>query len=421
MPGVTSVTFTSISGDSGSADFNTNDNSLTLAGTYTATNGNPDTVGIWLSGGEFGSATFVGSFTTSLGTNTPWSLPLSLNGSDILNDGTYTVSFKFGNDVGAVSTAGGTTAFAQTFTVDTAAPVISNIVVAGNDSVSLTEAQAGFTVTGDATGADGQTITVNIVDPSNGNAIVATQQVTVSGGTWSANFPADLDLDPSHTYGIQASVSDVATNPGSGNDTFTTEATVCFMPGTKIATPAGEINVETLKIGDLVCTTDGHHKPISWIGRQTVSRLFADPLRTLPVRIKAGAIGENLPCRDLLISPDHAILIDGVLVHAAALVNGTSIVRETAVPQVYTYYHIELEDHSLILAENVAAETFVDNVDRLGFDNWAEHEALYPNGKPIEEMIYPRAKSLRQVPQATRNRLVMRGEALYGGAAAAVA
>ena len=52
----------------------------------------------------------------------------------------------------------------------------------------------------------------------------------------------------------------------------------------------------------------------------------------------------------------------------------TFFVRETNVPKVFTYYHVEIDDHSLIMAENTPAETFVDN-DRLNFDNWAEHEA----------------------------------------------
>jgi hypothetical protein len=95
-------------------------------------------------------------------------------------------------------------------------------------------------------------------------------------------------------------------------------------------------------------------------------------------------------------------------------VNGTSIVRETAVHERFTYYHVELDDHSLILAENTPAETFVDNVDRLNFDNWDEHEALYPGGKPIVEMPYPRAKAHRQVPQRLRARLAARGAKLYG-------
>jgi hypothetical protein len=137
-------------------------------------------------------------------------------------------------------------------------------------------------------------------------------------------------------------------------------------------------------------------------------------MRVLPIRIKAGALGENVPSRDLLISPDHAILVGEILIQAGALVNGSSIVRETEVPQTFTYFHVELDDHSLILAENTAAETFVDNVDRLAFDNWQEHESLYPEGKPIVEMPYPRAKAHRQVPPAIRGLLACRADALMG-------
>ena len=99
--------------------------------------------------------------------------------------------------------------------------------------------------------------------------------------------------------------------------------------------------------------------------------------------------------------------------------NGQSIVREASVPQVFTYYHVELADHALILAENTPAETFIDNVDRLAFDNWVEHEALYPNGQTIVEMSYPRAKAHRQVPRAIRERLLRRAHALAELAATA--
>jgi hypothetical protein len=167
-----------------------------------------------------------------------------------------------------------------------------------------------------------------------------------------------------------------------------------------------------LRRGDLVMTTEGMAMPISWIGRQTVAARFADPLRSWPIRIKADALADNVPSRDLLLSPDHALLVGDVLIHAGALVNGTSIVRETDVPSVFVYYHVELDDHSLILAENTPAETFVDNVDRLNFDNWAEHEALYPEGKPIEEMRHPRAKGRRQVPMNIRAALDARAQAI---------
>jgi hypothetical protein len=64
----------------------------------------------------------------------------------------------------------------------------------------------------------------------------------------------------------------------------------------------------------------------------------------------------------------------------------------------------------------VPAETFIDNVDRLAFDNWSQHEALYPEGKPIAEMPYPRAKAYRQGPWALRERLAERAVALTGKA-----
>jgi Hint domain-containing protein len=189
---------------------------------------------------------------------------------------------------------------------------------------------------------------------------------------------------------------------------------VCFMTGTRIRTPSGEVRVENLKTGDLVLTVNGNAMPVRWVGRQTVSKAFAHD-ETLPIRIKAGAIDVQVPCEDLLISPRHAIFIDGILIQAGALVNGSTVVREQHVPDRYTYYHIELDDHSLILAENTPSETFIDNVDRESFENWQEYEALYPTGKPLQEMPWPRAKSLRQVPVAIRTRLAMRAAIVFAG------
>jgi hypothetical protein len=86
---------------------------------------------------------------------------------------------------------------------------------------------------------------------------------------------------------------------------------------------------------------------------------------------------------------------------------------------VFVYYHIELDDHSLILAENAPAETFMDNVDRMNFDNWQEHVALYPDGRPIAELCYPRAKASRQVPQNIRAEIAARAAFLGSGRAVA--
>ena len=195
--------------------------------------------------------------------------------------------------------------------------------------------------------------------------------------------------------------------------------TVCFLAGTRIATPAGETPVESLAIGDVVLTADGRSVPVRWVGVQTVATLFADPLRSFPIRVTAGALGPDMPVRDLLVSPDHALFLDGVLVQAGALVNGTTIVRETAMPERFTYFHVELDDHSLILAEGVPAETFLDTVTRRRFDNWADYEARYGDTGPVlTELATPRIKSARQLPQALRERLAERATTLHVASAA---
>ncbi|PPD16130.1 MAG: hypothetical protein CTY25_03620 [Methylobacterium sp.] len=197
-----------------------------------------------------------------------------------------------------------------------------------------------------------------------------------------------------------------------GINYLTNSSAVCFYPGTLVATPAGERAIETLSIGDLVLTQDGRALPVRWLGKQTVSRLFGDALRILPIRIAAGALGENVPARDLLVSPNHAILVEGTLVHAGALVNGTTITRERNVPMVFSYYNVELPEHTVILAEGTPAESFVDNVERENFDNWDEHERLYGSLPSLVEMSLPRARSHRQVPAAVRRLIAKRAEAL---------
>jgi hypothetical protein len=231
------------------------------------------------------------------------------------------------------------------------------------------------------------------------------------GGGNDTYFLASTGTNNNKTYYLFTKAS----SPSSQLTVTKTDTTpICFLPGTQVQTPDGEIAVESLERGDLVMTADGRAVPVRWVGRQTISTLFADPLRVLPICIKAGALAENVPSRDLYVSPDHAILTDDILVHASALVNGTSIVRAPAPAQTFTYYHVELADHSLLLADNVPAESFIDNVDRLAFDNWAEHEALGDKAAPLVEMAYPRAKAARQVPVAVRERLAARGQALFG-------
>jgi len=206
--------------------------------------------------------------------------------------------------------------------------------------------------------------------------------------------------------------------PDGNGGVFITEIT-CFCAGTRIRTPTGEVPVEALRQGDAVTLADGSRASVRWLGRQSVARRFADPLTALPIRIRAGSLAEGLPVRDLLVSPSHAILLDDALVQAGALVNGVSITRVAAseLPAVFAYYHVELGTHALLLAEGVPAESFVDHVERVVFDNWAEHAAMFGETPPIAEMPLPRAKAGRQVAEATRRRLSMRSRAMLPAAA----
>jgi hypothetical protein len=170
-----------------------------------------------------------------------------------------------------------------------------------------------------------------------------------------------------------------------------TDVTVaCFLAGTKIRVPRGEAVVEDLAIGDLVLTVSGAARPIHWIGRRSYAgRFLARNPRLLPICFAAGSLGQSVPTQDLFVSPDHAILIDGLLIPAGELVNGSTIRRTSLRPRV-DYIHIELTSHDAVLAHGAAAETFLDDDSRGVFQNAREYGELYPDAPPPGRFCAPR-------------------------------
>jgi hypothetical protein len=159
----------------------------------------------------------------------------------------------------------------------------------------------------------------------------------------------------------------------------TVDVAPCYCPGTLIRTKRGQKPVEKLEIGDKVMTVSGVLRPIKWIGRRSYGGRFVMGRKDiLPVCIKAGALGENLPRRDLWISPHHAMYLEGVLIEARDLVNGASIVQAERVDKV-EYFHIELDSHDVIIAEGAPSESFVDDDSRGMFHNAHEYGVLYPD------------------------------------------
>lgn len=153
----------------------------------------------------------------------------------------------------------------------------------------------------------------------------------------------------------------------------------CFAAGTAIAVPGGSIAVERLRAGDLVRTRDGRDRPVRWIGSRALDLTrHPDPTAAQPIRVRAGALADGVPARDLLLSPDHALFIAGGLVPVRLLVNGGSIARQAGCRSV-TYFHIELDSHDILLAEGAPAESYLDTGNRGLFDNASAPLLLHPD------------------------------------------
>jgi T5SS/PEP-CTERM-associated repeat protein len=227
-----------------------------------------------------------------------------------------------------------------------------------------------------------------------GSATAAGDVVTVwsqSGGLGSALgrltfLTKSGSASPTEAAAAAAQINSLATLP-------------CFAAGTRIATLDGWVNVEDLRVGDRMrlvsersdrpdidSETSGHaraataaapREAIVWVGSRAVNcAKHPRPETVRPVRVSAGAFGEHVPERDLYLSPDHAVFVNRVLIPVKLLINGGSItqVKRSQV----TYYHVELPEHAVILAEGLPVESYLDTGDRANFAG-PETIRLYPD------------------------------------------
>ena len=155
----------------------------------------------------------------------------------------------------------------------------------------------------------------------------------------------------------------------------------CYVAGSAILTRDGEVAVETIQAGDAVMTLEAGRlvpRKVIWAGvREIDIARHPKPAQVAPIRFCRGALGEDLPHRDLLVSPDHCMFIDGGLFPAKLLVNGMTIVRDLTRNTV-SYHHIELERHGVVFAEGVAAESYLDTGNRAYFSNAGLATMLHP-------------------------------------------
>ncbi len=162
---------------------------------------------------------------------------------------------------------------------------------------------------------------------------------------------------------------------------------ICFTPGTRLLTPDGPRLIETLRPGDLVSTKDCGAQPVAWCGhrRMTGARLYAMP-HLRPIRIRSNVFGLGQPDADLIVSPQHRMLVRGaaaqslfntdeVLVAAEDLLNDLSITVDHQLREV-TYIHVLLEKHQIVWANGLETESFHPSNAALETVDPAQREAL---------------------------------------------
>ncbi|MBV8104522.1 MAG: Hint domain-containing protein [Hyphomicrobiales bacterium] len=184
--------------------------------------------------------------------------------------------------------------------------------------------------------------------------------------TWTGQQPSALTVGtglnvvilPGHIYSTLSAATNhlISTIP-------------CFAAGTLIRRPRGDAPVESLQVGDLVVTASGEPRPVKWIGHSDFDlRSHPNPRPVFPVRIAADALGPGRPSQDLYVSSGHSICIDlcgEVLIPAGLLVNGTTV-APVEVEEI-SYWHVELDSHDILIANNLPAESYLAMGNRTFF------------------------------------------------------
>lgn len=202
---------------------------------------------------------------------------------------------------------------------------------------------------------------VTLYGGADNNTVVAEYAVTPASGaslpdgTYTSIDSQDASLNP-----LQITYSNGNTYIGA-----------CFLAGSMIRTPDGDRAVEELSVGETVLVFENGQsveRQIVWAGKTTahVRIGLPDDEAGYPVRLLKDAISAGVPDRDLLVTPEHCLYFEGGFIPARMLVNGHSILFDRSVTT-YDYYHIETAQHSVIMANNVLTESYLDTGNRSSF------------------------------------------------------
>jgi hypothetical protein len=230
--------------------------------------------------------------------------------------------------------------------------------VAANDLYATTlTSPATFDPTLNDSDPDGDTLTITSVGEAPNGTVTLNDDGTVT-------FVADEGFTGYDSFSY--TVADG--NGGESSAYVTVEVLPCFTPGTLIATPQGERLVEDLVVGDRVITRDNGMQEIRWIGRRELTgHELARKPHLRPVLIQQGSLGKNLPEHDLLVSPNHRVLVandktalyfeEREVLAAAKHLTGLDGVNEVDTLGV-TYIHMMFDNHEVVLSNGAWTESF---------------------------------------------------------------
>ena len=198
------------------------------------------------------------------------------------------------------------------------------------------------------------------------------------------------NYEPSPDFADMEAFGNGRIDPSGQSTTPDDDDYVCFASGTRIETADAAVHVEDIRVGDEVLSITGAPLKVVWTGASQLSWPGADE-KSRPYEIKRGALGEGKPTRDLVVSPQHRILMRGAAVsdlfgadEVLAPVKGLSElpgVRRMNGKRQVTYVHLLLERHAVIVSEGAATESLYPGPmarKMLGKSDWAELSALFP-------------------------------------------
>ncbi|MGF1276499.1 Hint domain-containing protein [Acetobacter pasteurianus] len=237
-----------------------------------------------------------------------------------------------------------------------------------NTGVVISGLTSGGTVTTMISGFNGQS-----AGSSDGIQLVGLQAADVTSVTYTSADQVALSLTNGKTVTLNIAGAESAGYtlvPDTNGDLI---YEVCFLSGSMIRTLEGDVAVENIQIGDQVVTFDWESnknvsRPVTWVGKThaTVRPDLPHDEAGYPVRVVKDAIADGVPYKDMLITAEHCLFFEGKFVPVRMLVNGVSIFYDTSITS-YDYYHVETEQHSVITADGMLTESYLDTGNRCAF------------------------------------------------------